>query len=106
MKKIEMLMVEKAIEAAHNDLGGNWKSGNTEVWECKGMSADGKVLETWAGIYLHGNHIADVYSDNTVEVNIGTLKRFSTRTTLSRLRALGVAVNMRAGKVFINGEEV
>ena len=60
-------------------------------------------------VYLHGNHIASVESHPlsdllTVKANIDTLFKYPTRTTLSRLRALGVDVCIRKGEVILYGE--
>lgn len=70
MRKIESNMVS-AIRA-----GRNWKSGNTEV----------RVVPEYniTGVYLHGNHIANVaLSKLTV-----TLAGWNTNTTRSRVSAL------------------
>lgn len=60
-----------------------------------------------ADVYLHGNHIAHV--DNgpmgsfKVTVNTETLMKYPTRTTLSRLRALGVDVHQKNYDIYLNG---
>lgn len=91
MRKIEKDMLN-AIKS-----GRNWMQSNTAV----------NHTATGADVFLHGNHIAHVSPHGgAVAVNKQTLMHWPTRTTLSRLRALGVDVGMRAGKVFINGEEI
>ena len=82
MCKIELEM--KAAVANRR----NWKSGNTEV------VADSNT----AKVYLHGNHIATI-NGNNVEVNMDTVRRWPTNTTLARLRALGVSVRRAGGVV-------
>jgi hypothetical protein len=41
-----------------------------------------------------------------VVINLITLRRYPTNTTLSRLRALGCDLTTRKGVVFFNGVEV
>jgi hypothetical protein len=65
----------------------NWKDGNTEV----------KFVEDefgeYADVFLHKNHIGTYnYMHVKFFVNQGTLARWPTRTTKSRLRALGASV--------------
>lgn len=63
----------------------SWKDANTSVEYQQGIDC--------ARVYLHGNHIGTyVYSLNKLEVNKETLARWPTRTTKSRLRALGATV--------------
>lgn len=60
-----------------------------------------------AEVYLHGNHIASVDRwTGVVVVNTKTLLAWPTRTTLSRLRALGVDVRIHRGEVFMDDELV
>jgi hypothetical protein len=96
MRKIEQQML-KAIS-----LEMAWQSGNTVVTP----RFDGSL-----SVYLHGNHIADVTNTHivdgqapkqTLEVNIDTLRRWSTPTTKSRLRALGANVSTRKGVTYFN----
>ena len=58
-------------------------------------------------IYLHSHNIA-TYSHFHPKVipNLGTLAKWPTRTTKSRLRALGVDVYTRKGITFVNDKEV
>ena len=53
-----------------------------------------------AAVYLHGNHIAD-WRDGRAVPNLGTLARWPTTTTKSRLRALGVPVTQQKGRVYV-----
>lgn len=89
MRKIEQDML-RAIRDNENRV-----LGNTYVNPVIGC------VEVW----LHGNHIADV-TDTGVVVNVGTLQRWPTRTTMSRLRALGVDVCVRNHVLCLNGEAV
>lgn len=86
MRKIEQHMLQALRE--HRD----WAEANTRVTE------NGNV-------YLHGNHIARV-EDDEVQVNEDTLYRWPTNTTLSRLRALGAHVHVKAGVVYLNNQPV
>ena len=86
MRKIEREMV-KALRDGHA-----WQSGNTSV---TAPDHTGR-----AQVYLHGNHIADVRDGQAVP-NLGTLARWPTTTTKSRLRALGVPIEQRKGRVYV-----
>jgi len=96
MRKIESEMVFNVL------TGRDWSQANTSTKRIHG--ADAKV-----SVYLHGNHIATVWNacdirDRwAVEVNTDALRRWPTRTTMSRLRALGVDVCTRKGKVMLDG---
>ena len=97
MRKIETEMNAAVM------LGRDWTQANTSTKRIYG--ADAKV-----GVYLHDNHIATVWNacdgrDRwTVEVNTRTLSEYPTRTTMSRLRALGADVCTRKGQVMLDGE--
>lgn len=88
MRKIESDML-KAIYS-----GNHFAKDNTRV----------DITDTCAEVYLHGNHIATVSRSGTVDANTNTLMNYPTRTTLSRLRALGVDVSIRKGEVILNGK--
>lgn len=99
MRKIEQQMIE-AIRS-----GDNWKSGNTEVRH----SIEAGIF--YADIYLHGNLIAvatprtwDSYACATP--NRAMFTAYPTRTTRSRLRALGVNASIKDGAAHIDGMEV
>ncbi len=98
MRLIETEMLE-AIKH-----GRDWSKDNTRVT----VEAGWRVC--WADVYLHGHHIAEVHShmgqDDVVKVNVHTLRNWPTRTTMSRLRALGVDVCTRKGEVLLNGRAI
>ena len=87
MRKIEEQMVQ-AIADREPLI-----SGNTEVTEYEGGSQ---------GVYLHGHLIASIV-DRQAHAYIPTIRRWPTRTTKSRLRALGVDVYTLKGNTFVNG---
>lgn len=87
MRKMEQKIAEAFRE------GRATKISNTEVR----VTADGSVI-----MLLHGNVIA-------VKENGKTLVTFSgwvTRTTVSRLRAIGVMASIKKGLPYINGKLV
>ena len=86
MRKIEQQMIA-ALRA-----GRAWQSGNTSV------TAPDRTGR--ASVYLHGNHIASVREGQAVP-NLGTLARWPTTTTKSRLRALGVPITQRKGRIYV-----
>ena len=75
------------------DITPAWDGGNTTV----SIRDDNSV-----SVFLHGNHIADVWALGFVSVNQDTLRRWSTPTTKSRLRALGANVSTRKGVTYLN----
>jgi len=91
MRKIEQEMVS-ALNGRRN-----WRKGNTEVVQdrsCGGMS-----------VYLHHNLIAFTYG-GTVWPVLSTFLDYPTRTTSSRLRALGIDASIKKGWPCINGVKV
>jgi hypothetical protein len=96
MRQIETDMLE-AIKH-----GRDWSKDNTRV------EIDAGYRTYFADVYLHGNHIAEIICrmgwPDVVKPNVGTLMDYPTRTTMSRLRALGVDVCTRKGEVLLNGE--
>jgi len=89
MRLIETEMLE-AIKH-----GRDWSKDNT------------RVIQTHVGVVkvlLHGHEIAQVSRQGGVVVNVSTLRDWPTRTTMSRLRALGVDVCTRKGEVMVYGE--
>lgn len=76
--------------------GESWAGSNTQV-----VTLVNGVSE----VFLHGHHIAQCYGTET-EVDIKTLLNWPTRTTMSRLRALGVDVCTRRGDIYLNGEKL
>lgn len=94
MRKIEQQMLN-AIESKRN-----WSLDNTLVHIENG---GGNPFGLRAEIYLHGNHIADYwYNDKQLDVDTRTLIDWNTRTTKSRLRALGAKVATRKGVIYLN----
>lgn len=95
MRKIEKEML---AAIAH---GKDWGKANTEVVTVKGFNMH------LSGVYLHNNHIANVTvgakRGYKVTPNVDTLRDYPTRTTMSRLRALGVDVCTRRGEVLLDG---
>lgn len=90
-----MRKIEREMLAAAHALRP-FKKGNTAV------SVDGIA----ARVYLHGNHIADVTGHGSFTfVDCQTFRRWPTRTTASRLRALGVNASIRNGVAMIDGKE-
>jgi hypothetical protein len=88
MRKIEQQMLN-AINSRKA-----WMFSNTSVTPIDDVNS---------AIYLHGNHIADVNSrTGFVMVNADTLRRWSTPTTKSRLRALGANVSTRKGITYLD----
>lgn len=89
--------VEAAMLAAIRNRKVLWERGNTRVQTTEGCSI----------VKLHGNTIARarVLDDKQldVEVDYGTLRKWPTATTLSRLRALGVQAHRKAGEPYVNG---
>jgi hypothetical protein len=98
-----MRKIEKEMNKAITE-GRNWSSANTMV------RVDPDTNKSM--VYLHDNHIATVdtsrsdWSWYSVETNEKTLSNWPTRTTKSRLRALGVDVYTRDGTVYIDGSPI
>jgi hypothetical protein len=98
MRKIEIEMMNAVVSKM------NYKNGNTEV----------QHHERDAMVYLHGNHIATVpthgawveFSPKDIKVNVRTLLAYPTKTTMSRLRALGVCVFQKNNKIYLDGEVI
>ena len=96
-----MRLIEKEMNRAV-DNGLDWAKDNTQVITVAGFRSYA------SGVYLHGNHIANVFcnmaGDRVVTPNCDTLRDYPTRTTMSRLRALGVDVCTRKGVVHLDGK--
>ena len=98
MRKIEQQMLN-AIESKRN-----WSLDNTLVHIENG---GGNPFGLRAEVYLHGNHIADYwYDDKQLDVDTRTLIDWNTRTTKSRLRALGAKVATRKGVIYLNNAAI
>jgi hypothetical protein len=92
MRKIEQKMVSAIMNRK------SWQGGNTTV----SIRDDNSV-----SVFLHGNHIADFgtivgCNRDYLVVNTDTLRRWSTNTTKSRLRALGANVSTRKGVTYLH----
>ena len=102
MRKIESEMIHNVM------MGRDWSLANTRVDRVAYGPFAGPNVE----VRLHDNHIATVYNacDGRdrwfVEVNIRTLRDYPTRTTMSRLRALGADVCTRKGRVILDGNDI
>lgn len=92
MRQIE----EKMLEAVNN--GNSWELANTTVVY--------DVEDNESKVYLHGHLIATVDDFGIARPVLSTLIAWPTRTTMSRLRALGVDVCTRRGDVYLDGEMV
>ena len=94
-----MRLIEKEMLSAINN-GRNWSKDNTRVAV---NTVDGT---TFTKVYLHDHLIActGMWGSLAVETCKDTLREWPTRTTMSRLRALGVNVCTRKGVVMLNGE--
>lgn len=91
MRKIEQDMLN-AVRAMRT-----WTSSNTQT-----IIGDHGVLS----IRLHGHTIAWALKDGSIKVNKAVLYHWPTRTTCSRLRALGVSVCVRKGAPYLDGQEL
>jgi hypothetical protein len=89
-----MRVIEKEMLSAIKQ-GRNWSKDNTRVEPIRSTGG--------ADVFLHGHHIAIVDKRGNVGVMVNTLRAWPTRTTMSRLRALGVDVCTRKGEVMLNG---
>lgn len=87
MRKIEAQMVQAVNSRKACSLG------NTTVYPVVGGM----------GISLHCNPIAKVDELGKVYADLHTLRNWSTNTTKSRLRALGVNVTTKRGIVYVDG---
>lgn len=102
MRKIEQQM----LEAIQNQE--NWRCDNTAVTQYTNSTKGWTNYQHHAHVSLFGNTIAiiDYENDSSVHVNVVTWHDYPTRTTQSRLRALGMPAKTKAGKTFINGNDV
>ena len=98
MRKIEKEM----LNAVHTKMD-KWVKDNTAVFYLADNET-GNPYGARSEIYLHGNLIAEYWHSKGISVDITTLKRWSTPTTKSRLRALGAKVSTKKGITYLNGE--
>ena len=94
MRKIEQDML-KAIRDRRD-----WKSGNTRV-----TFSEAQTLGAGA-VYLHGSPITIVMSDGTMRAVQDTFDKYTTRTTASRLRALGFGASIRGGEPHLERTQI
>jgi len=101
MRKIERQMLDAIAGGESKQLG------NTAVVHGRVRGDEFMDPFNYADIFLHGNSLASVYhpatSEEYVSVDLKTLRAYPTRTTMSRLRALGVDVCTRKGEVYLHG---
>lgn len=93
MRKIEQAMCNAIAK------GKDWKSGNTEV-----IFSKPDPVRCW--VKLHGNLIATIDYPNRVgqriiKPNLPILNAWPTRTTCSRLRALGLDASIKNGVIHL-----
>lgn len=73
------------------------------VWSKDNTGVEYRANYDEALIYLHGHHIATYdYETEHARANVTTLRKWPTRTTMSRLRALRINVYTRNGSVYLN----
>ena len=89
MRKIE----EAMLYAIRNRL--SWRKDNTEVEVTRGGEAR---------VFLHGNYLARILPNGDLDINLATVRRWPTRTTMSRLRALGVEAYIKNGRVYLEDQ--
>lgn len=96
MRKIEKAMIE-AIKCKKSKT-----IDNTAIEYLTALDTPTHARIEYAKIYLHGNHIASyAYELDRFDYNPVTLASWPTRTTKSRLRALGFDVMTKKGRVFV-----
>ena len=93
-----MRVIESKMLRAINSRN-NFALDNTSVHYIKDCD--------YSEVYLHGHMIAIKYHNtDKTEVNIRTLANWPTRTTKSRLRALGANVTTKKGVTYLDGVAV
>ena len=92
-----MRKIEKQMVAAIN-RNENWSQANTMVTYLR--------EDDTSRVYLHGHLIATVDDFGIARPVLSTLIAWPTRTTMSRLRALGIDVCTRPGDIYLNGEKL
>lgn len=98
MRKIESLMCNAVTQRIP------WQLNNTTVTATKENDPYHQFhVSTYVTIYLHGSRIAyqDPYQPHELRIDHATLKKYPTRTTLSRLRALGFDLHVLKGKLYV-----
>lgn len=97
MRKIEKEMLLAISEKR------TWENDNTRVEYLHDIDTPLHARIEMSKIYLDGNHIATVcYELKRTDYNPVTLRKWPTRTTFSRLNALGIRAGKRKGITYIN----
>jgi len=98
--------MRKIEESMRNAIKGrkNWSSGNTSVTQYENGLPSSENYEHRAVVSLFGHIIAEVdyLCYLNVHVNLKTWYEYPTRTTQSRLSALGIAMSTRKGETYMN----
>lgn len=77
----------------------NWEKGNTAVVYDPSSEK--------SGVFLFDNHIGNYnHILQEFETNIDTLESYPSKTTMSRLRALGVDVHRNCNVLYLHGERL
>ena len=101
MRKIETLM----LSTIHRKESKSF--ANTTVQYLCELSEPMHSRIEHAKIFLHGHHIATYnYGSAVMCHNPVTLAQYPTRTTKSRLRALGINVYTKNWTTYVNGKAV
>lgn len=93
MRKVEQDM----LKAIHSK--SNWKCGNTEVQYLPLVQLPYHARAEQAKVFLHGNQIATVVYENGLVYVTLVAEQWPTRTTTSRLRALGIDARVYKGEL-------
>lgn len=81
---------------------------NRKDWQCDNTRVAFSPAQTLGigAVYLHGSPVALVMSDGTMRAVRDTFNKYPTRTTASRLRALGFGAHILKGKPVLTRTEV
>ena len=91
-----MRKIEREMLRAIDNRQSFHKDNTAVVW----YSADEGAVS------LHGNIIAFIESGGRLILNRIMLAQWPTRTTMSRLNAMGFHVGTHRGKIYIDGKEM
>lgn len=96
-----MRKIEKAMLLAISEKR-TWENDNTRVEYLPAIDTQLHSRIEMSKVYLHNNHIATVcYELNRIDYNPVTIRKWPTRTTFSRLNALGIRAGKRKGITYI-----
>lgn len=96
MRQIEKEMVNAISKKL------TWEKDNTRVEYLPAIDTPLHSRIEMSMVYLHNNHIATFcYELNETHVNPFIVKKWPTRTTFSRLNALGIRAGKRKGITYI-----